>query len=116
MTIREWVVFTVAGIGVLIMLLSSIGVWRLPDVFTRMHAFGKAATMGISCLIIAAGIYYPEYLARMLVLVVLFFITGPIAGTAMARAAYRVATPDVKFALTYDEMGRDAPRAEVQQE
>jgi hypothetical protein len=34
----------------------------------------------------------------------------------MARAAYRVATPDVKFALTYDEMGRDAPRAEVQQE
>ncbi|RIK38061.1 MAG: Na+/H+ antiporter subunit G [Chloroflexi bacterium] len=116
MEVQEWTTLTVATIGVLIMLLSSIGVWRLPDVFMRMHAFGKAATMGISCLMIAAGIYYPDYLARMIVLVILFFITGPIATTAMARAAYRVATPAEKFVLKYDEMGRDALRAEVQQE
>lgn len=108
MTLIELVVVVVTAIGVLIMLTSAIGILRLPDVFTRMHAAGKAATLGISCLMIAAGLYYPDYLGRMVVLVILFFVTSPIATTTMARAAYRVAKPSEKFVLRYDELGRDA--------
>lgn len=104
MELREIATLVSAAIGVMVMLVSSLGVLRLPDVFTRMHAFGKASTMGISGLILAAGIYYPEYLWRMIVLVVLFFATGPIATTALARAAYRLATPREKFVLRINEM------------
>jgi multicomponent Na+:H+ antiporter subunit G len=104
MTYYEALILTVAAFGVLFMLISAVGILRLPDVFTRMHAAGKAATLGISCLMIAAGIVYPHYLGRMIVLVILFFITGPIATTTMARAAYRTAGSPDKFFLKHNEM------------
>lgn len=105
METREIIALVSASIGTLIMLISSIGVLTLPDVFMRMHAFGKASTMGISGLILAAGVYYPDYFARMVALIILFFITGPIATTALSRAAYKVATPAAKeAALEFNEM------------
>ena len=105
-TITEMLVLFIASVGVLVSLLSAIGVLRLPDVYTRMHAAGKSATLGISTLMIAAGIYYPDYLGRMIILVVLFYITGPIASTTMARAAYRSAKAGDRFVLLYDEMAK----------
>jgi multicomponent Na+:H+ antiporter subunit G len=116
MTAVEISVLIVATVGVLVMLLSMIGVLRLPDVYTRMHAASKASTLGISCLMIAAGIYYPDYLGRMIVLVVLFYISSPIATNGMARAAYRVATPSTRFVLRYDELAQSQQPAEVQKE
>lgn len=107
MTLREAVVLLIATIGVAFSLISAIGVLRLPDVYARMHAAGKTATVGISGLMLAAGLYYPDYFWRMLVLILLFFITGPIASTTMARAAYRTAKPEEKFVLKYDEMARE---------
>lgn len=107
MTLSQIMILIIATIGVLFSLLSAIGILRLPDVYTRMHALGKGATLGISCLMIAAGLYYPEYLSRMIFLVVLFFVTGPIASTTMARAAYRISKPQEKFVLKYDEMARE---------
>lgn len=111
MQTHEIIILLVASIGALIMLISSIGVLTLPDVFMRMHAFGKAGTLGISGLILAAGMYYPEYRARMVVLILLFFITGPIATTALSRAAYRVASPSTKLALEFNEMESGPRRA-----
>jgi multicomponent Na+:H+ antiporter subunit G len=116
MSIVEVSVLIVAALGVSVMLISMIGLLRLPDVFTRMHAAGKASTLGISCLMIAAGIYYPDYLGRMIVLVILFFVTSPIATTSMARAAYRVARPSEKFVLKYDDMARSQQPADMQKE
>lgn len=109
---RELTTLIAASIGVLIMLVSSVGVLTLPDVFMRMHAFGKAGTLGISGLILAAGVFYPEYMARMAVLILLFFITGPIAATALSRAAYKAATPAAKQAmLEFNEMESGPRRA-----
>ncbi len=104
MTFFEWSILTLATIGVLFMLLSAIGILRLPDVYARMHAAGKSATIGVSCVLLATGLYYEGYLLRMLLLIVLFFITAPIATTTMARAAYRTSQNEEKFVLRYDEM------------
>lgn len=113
MTTLQAIVLIVAGMGTAVMLISSIGVLRLPDVFMRMHAFGKASTLGISCLILAAALYYPEYLARMIVLILLFFLTGPIATTAIARAAYRTASREDKLNLVVNEMENGKPEKKL---
>lgn len=106
MTIRESFVLLFATIGVAFMFISAVGIVRLPDVYARMHAAGKAATLGVSCVLVAAGLFYPDYLGRMILLIVLFFVTGPIATTTMARAAYRTSKQDRRFVLRYDEMAQ----------
>lgn len=111
MILSETIILLLAAIGTIFMLISTIGVLRLPDIFARMHAAGKAATLGVSCLLLAAGLFYgSSSLMRMIVLILLFFITAPISTTAMARAAYR-STPKNHFVLEHDDMADPAAGA-----
>lgn len=109
---RHALVLLLGAIGTGFMLLSSIGINRLPDLFARMHALGMASSLGISLLLLAAGLHFTEsnQFMRMAVLIGLFFVTGPIATTTMARAAYRILKPADKFVLRCDAM------AEAEQE
>ncbi|MEZ4866662.1 MAG: monovalent cation/H(+) antiporter subunit G [Caldilineaceae bacterium] len=107
MLIREILILSIATVGVAFMLISAIGILRLPDVYARMHAAGKAATLGVSCVLLATGLAYEAYLVRMIMLITLFFVTAPIATTAMARAAYRTSKPEEKFILRYDDMAQE---------
>jgi len=110
MIIREGFVLFFAIVGVAFMMISAIGILRLPDMYTRMHAAGKAATLGVICVLLAAGLYYPDHLLRMILLIVFFFLTAPIATTTMARAAYRTAKTERQFVLNYDEMAQEEER------
>ena len=105
MTTIETVAVILAAIGVAFMLLSAVGLLRLPDVFSRMHAAGKASTLGVSCLLLSAGVYFwdENLFFRMLVLIALIFATSPIATSAMARAAYRTGSAR-SLHLKRDEM------------
>lgn len=106
MTTQEISVIVIAAIGIGFMLISGVGLLRLPDVFSRMHAAGKASTVGVSCLLIAAGIHFwnQDLFLRMLLLIALIFATAPISTAAMARAAYRTGTAK-GLHLRRDEMG-----------
>jgi multicomponent Na+:H+ antiporter subunit G len=114
MTLRELAILSLASLGVFFMLVSAIGVLRLPDVYARMQAAGKATSLGVGCVLLAAGSFYGEWaLARMIVLIILFLITGPVAVTAMAHAAYRT-DYERELVLYYDELAADeAQRAEA---
>src|SRR5690606_12694904 len=90
MTSLELTMIILIAVGVFFMVVSAIGILRLPDVYTRMHAATKATTLGISCILIATGLHYGGWdLVRMFMLIGLFFVTAPVAATNMARAAYR---------------------------
>jgi len=103
-TFTQYLILILASIGVIFMLISALGILRLPDVFTRMHAAGKAATLGVICLLLAAGIFFgASQFWRMVALIALFFVTAPIATTTMARAAYRTGK-HADFKLSVDEM------------
>ena len=102
---RNLIVILLASIGTLFLLVSALGTLRLPDVFTRMHAAGAASTLGISCLLLATGVHFLEdgQMLRMIALIILFFVTAPIATTTMARAAYRTSASD-QFVLEHDDL------------
>jgi multicomponent Na+:H+ antiporter subunit G len=111
MLTQELAILILAAIGVLFMLVSSVGVLRLPDVYARMQAAGKATSIGIGCILLAAGFFYGEWaLVRMIVLLALFFITGPIATTALAHAAYRT-DYERELVLYYDELANAEAKA-----
>lgn len=116
---RNLIVFLLAAIGTIFLLVSALGILRLPDVFCRMHAAGVAATLGISCLLLGTGVHFLEdgQMFRMIALIILFFVTQPIATTTMARAAYRTGAAD-QFVLKHDDLAalsaanHDGPAAE----
>jgi len=70
---------------------AALGVARLPDFYTRLHAVSKAETLGViltvGALIVSAG---PSLLAAKLLLVAAFlFLANPTSTHAIARAALR---------------------------
>ena len=70
---------------------------RLPDVYTRSHAATKSATLSVLCCLLGAFIYFwshDGYVSVRLILGIIFtFITAPVAGHLVCRAAYRSRVP-----------------------
>ncbi len=81
-------------LGTFLMLVTGIGLVRFPDVYCRMHAAGKAGTMGISLVILATVIIFAgqpghfSILLRGILAIVFQFMTTPTATHLLARAAY----------------------------
>lgn len=78
-------------IGVFFMFVASLGVLRLPDLYSRLHAPTKAATLGLACLLIAMMLVMPQGAVLTKAFLALLFIgaTAPVGAHILARAAYR---------------------------
>ena len=70
--------------------LAALGVVRLPDVYTRMHAASKAGTVGSGLMLFAAGIHSLDAAVFMRAFAgfVFFVLTAPIAAHLVAKAAH----------------------------
>lgn len=113
--IGKIVVAILIVLGALFNLLGAFGLIRLPDVYLRSHAATKSATLGVVCILAAAFIFFwidtKVMNARLLLGLVFVFITAPVAGHLICRAAYRKNVPlweksiqdDLKTRLSKDE-------------
>ncbi len=75
--------------GVFFLTAGTIGYIRLPDVFTRMHAIGKADTLGalLSLLGVACLAGWSLLALKFVVVGLFFYIANPTSTHAVARAA-----------------------------
>lgn len=75
--------------GSFLYLVGSLGLMRMPDVYTRMHATSVSDTLGAGLLLIGmmltAG--FSLITAKLLVILLILLYTGPVATHALARAA-----------------------------
>ena len=71
-------------------LTASIGLLRLPELYTRMHAASKAGTLGSCAVLLALAVYAddPAISLRALAGMVFFLLTVPISSHLLARAAH----------------------------
>ncbi len=92
---REIIVASLLIIGSLFILIAAIGIVRLPDLFTRMHAATKGTSFGVVLMLIAVGVYFGNVRVILEVILVISFIylTAPIACHMIARAAYFLDIP-----------------------
>lgn len=76
--------------GLFFFLVGTLGLLRLPDVFTRMHATTKSDTLGAGLMLVAAMVYLGWDVAVIKLLLVLVFIwlTNPTAAHIIAKAVY----------------------------
>lgn len=90
---------TLASISVLLgagfVLIASLGVARMPDLFSRMQAAAKAGTIGIGLLLLGLSLELrtTEATLRAVAVVVFYLLTAPVATHMIARAAYLVGVP-----------------------
>ena len=89
MTPTEWAIVALALVGAFFGGVASIGIVRLPDVYTRTHAASKSDTLGAVLAIAAAALAIQTDLAtiKAVFLLVFMFLTNPTAAHAVARAA-----------------------------
>ncbi|MBL8046783.1 MAG: monovalent cation/H(+) antiporter subunit G [Anaerolineales bacterium] len=80
-------------IGTAFSIIGIIGLVRLPDVYTRLHATGKVSTFGVILLLIAAIAWTPLGLGKGLLLMLFLLVAGPVASHALSSAAYRLGIP-----------------------
>lgn len=91
--------------GVALALVAALGLVRLPDVFSRMHAATKPATLGLLLVTVGAALQVDTGGDRVkLLLVAAFqFVTAPVAAHMIGRAAYRTGA-GAKEELVVDEL------------
>jgi multicomponent Na+:H+ antiporter subunit G len=91
--------------GAAFALLAAIGVLRLPDLFTRMHAASKAGAVGGGLILLAVALLSFEIAValRAIIGVGFLLLTTPLSAHLLARASYGSGeVPDAK--LVIDEM------------
>ena len=81
-------------VGAMFLLVGSIGLFRLPDFYMRLHGPTKASTLGIGAILVASivffsfkggGISIKEFL-----IILFIFLSAPITANMLAKAALHV--------------------------
>ena len=82
----SWILLVAGGLCCVV---SGIGLLRMPDFYTRIHAASVADAVGagliLAGLVLQAG--FTLVAAKLVVIGLLIFFTSPAAGHALARAA-----------------------------
>ena len=87
---RETISFILIVIGAVFMLISAFGVVRMPDLYLRMSASTKSATLGVSAIFLATAIFFNELSisSRAIATIIFILLTAPVSAHMMGRAAY----------------------------
>ena len=78
-------------LGSFLCLSGGVGIMRLPDFYTRMHAVGVTDTLGAGMVLIGLMLQNPEGLVilKLLLILVMTLFISPVASHALAKAAFR---------------------------
>jgi len=76
-------------IGCAFIALGSLGLIRMPDVYNRLQAGTKAATLGAMSVLLGIGFHHPDWWAKLLVIAGFVLFTNPVGSSTIARASLK---------------------------
>ncbi|MFC6824214.1 monovalent cation/H(+) antiporter subunit G [Halopelagius fulvigenes] len=93
--VRTWVVVGLVVVGSFFLTVGTIGLLRLPNVYNRMHATSKPATIGTVSIFLAGFAYFGPGGAGLssLIGIVFLFLTVPTGAHMISRAAEQIGVP-----------------------
>ncbi len=106
MSVGEWISDALVVLGILVMTIGVVGLFRMPDVYMQLHAASKAVFLGVIAFLgasIATG--DGSIAARSVLIAVFLLLTTPVASHVIAQAAYLTDEP-VRTPGAIDESGR----------
>lgn len=76
-------------LGTLLLIISSIGLLRMPDALSKIHAATKSSTLG-SILVLTGAIFLEPTLWLKLTLLIFFILfTNPLSSSILGRSSYK---------------------------
>jgi multicomponent Na+:H+ antiporter subunit G len=81
--------------GTLFMIIATIGILRLPDLYTRMHSISKAGTVGAGLLLMGVAVHFGQlsFTTRAVAVILFILLTAPVASHIIGRAGYLAGVP-----------------------
>ena len=103
------------AIGVIALLIGSLGLIKLPDVYCRIHAVGMIDTAGAGFMILGMIIHQGFSLVsfKLALIGVFLFFTSPIATHAVAQVAHKMGVKPAGRNLVKAAPAKKAPTKKV---
>ena len=96
-------------LGLVVTTLGVVGMFRMPDVFTELHAASKAAVLGIGAFLVASlAARDAAVTSRALLIAAFLILTTPVGAHVIARAAW-LRGEAMRTPGALDESGRELP-------
>jgi multicomponent Na+:H+ antiporter subunit G len=88
--VSEILMWVLIGMGSVFLIIGGVGLLRLPDFYSRIHAAGMTDTMGAWLVLVGLLFAGAGWLVNAKLLMLLFFLmlTSPLSSHALAKAAY----------------------------
>lgn len=104
----EWLAAVLLLVGAVWMLIAALGVLRMPDLLTRMHATTKSGVFGAGLMLLGVAFFYTDasVTARVLAIIGFITLTSPVAAHAIGRAGYHTGSKMWEGTLK-DDLGAD---------
>jgi len=89
MILLSFIGYVLIILGSIFLLLGSLGIVRMPDLYNRIQAGTKATTLGALSAIIGVGLVEPTWFFKTLIIAVFIVLTNPIGSHSIARSSYK---------------------------
>jgi multicomponent Na+:H+ antiporter subunit G len=95
MTPTELLTAALVVVGTFFLVVGTVGLLRLPDVYNRLHATSKATTLGAASIFLAGYVQFgPDAMGLpSLVAIVFLFLTAPTGAHMISRSAQKMGVP-----------------------
>lgn len=69
--------------------LGALGLIRMPDIYNRIQASTKSATLGAIAIIAGVGLLYPEWWAKLVCIIGFLLFSSPVSSSVLARGVFK---------------------------
>lgn len=89
--VQELLAFVLMGLGLVFLIGSAIGMLRLPDFYSRVHASGNSETLGTALVFLGLAVYngFTDTSAKIIIIFLFVFIGNPIGSHILTKTAYK---------------------------
>ncbi len=104
--LAPWLADVLVILGVFGMTVGVYGLFRMPDVYNRLHAASKVVFLGVLSLLVSSTVTNdPEIIYRVILIGAFLILTTPVSAHVVGRAAY-LKGQKMKTPNPVDESGR----------
>lgn len=76
-------------LGSIFCFLAALGLIRMPDIYNRIQAGTKAATLGSIAVLTGIGLLYPQWWSKLVCIAGFLLFSSPVSSSVLARAVYK---------------------------